>query len=145
MTMLAALILLLATSTLPTPLVAAVPPATAAARPLSRAAREAAFVRSVDPAKSANFVTSDLRYYTGTHVNYTCEIETIVRPGVVLGQCGSEAEPIDLFVRLSTAGRHVGDRLRVLGIMEAPASWADVTGHTVYYAFLQAVFVDPVR
>ncbi len=114
-------------------------------KPVSRAAQEARFLRSVDRQNTANLVTGDLSYYTGSHVAYTCDVDTIVRPGVILGQCGSEAEPIDLFVRLSTAHLRTGDRLRVLGIMEQPASWADVMGHTVYYAFLRAVFVDRVR
>jgi hypothetical protein len=51
---------------------------------------------------------------------------------------------MDLFVKLPTQHVRMGERFRVLGIMEAPATWADVTGHTVYYAFLRAVFVDPI-
>ena len=67
-----------------------------------------------------------------------------MRPGIILGQCGADAEPMDLFVKLPTQHVRMGERFRVLGIMEAPATWADVTGHTVYYAFLRAVFVDPI-
>ena len=79
-----------------------------------------------------------LTAFAGTHVAYTCDVDVIVRPGVILGQCGSEAEPLDLFVELPTAKLHVGQRLRVLGIMDRPASWADISGHTVYYAFVKA-------
>jgi hypothetical protein len=114
------------------------------AKAQSRAAREARFLRNVDPHRTANLVTGDLSYYTGSHVDYVCDVDTIVRSGVILGQCGSEAEPIDLFVRLPTAHLRVGARLRVLGIMEPPATWADVMGHTVYYAFVRAVFVDAI-
>jgi hypothetical protein len=112
---------------------------------LSRPVQEARFLRSVDREKSANLVTGDLSRYTGSRVDYQCAVDAIVRPGVILGQCGSEAEPIDLFVRLPTEHVRVGQRLRILGIMEAPVTWADVMGHTVYYAFLRAVFVDPLR
>jgi hypothetical protein len=121
------------------------PTTSSAVRPPSRAVQEARFLRSVDPQKSANLVTGDLSFYTGSHVDYECSVDTIVRPGTILGQCGSEAEPIDLFVRLPTAHLRVGERLRILGVMDAPASWTDVTGHTVYYAFLHAVFVDSLR
>jgi hypothetical protein len=114
-------------------------------KPVSRAAQEASFLRTVDPTRTANFVTGDLARYAGMHVDYVCDVDTIVRAGVILGQCGSEAEPIDLFVRLRTDHLRVGDRLRVLGVMEQPATWADVMGHTVYYAFVRAVFVDAVK
>jgi hypothetical protein len=120
----------------------AAPPA---AKPATRATQEARFLRTVDPSRTANFVTGDLTRYAGTHVAYICDVDTVVRAGVILGQCGSDAEPIDLFVRLPTDHLRVGDRLRVLGIMEPPATWADVMGHTVYYAFVRAMFVDTVK
>jgi hypothetical protein len=114
----------------------------AVAKPASRSIQEARFLRTVDRQRTANLVTGDLTYYAGSHVDYTCDVDVIVRSGVILGQCGSDAEPIDLFVKLPTAHLRVGDRLRVLGIMEPPATWADVMGHTVYYAFVRAIFVD---
>lgn len=108
-------------------------------------AQEAAFLRTVDRRNSAYVVTGDLSRFAGTHVAYTCAVDAIVRPGVMLGQCGAEAEPIDLFVELPTAKLHAGDRLRILGYMDRPATWTDVSGHSVYYAFLKAVFVDRLR
>jgi hypothetical protein len=120
--------------------------ATASAATASqRSNAEAAFLHTVNPRNTANVVTGDLSAYAGTHVAYTCVVDAIVREDVILGQCGSEAEPMDLFVRLSTAHLRFGERLRVLGILERPASWADVTGHTVYYAFLRAVYVDQLH
>jgi hypothetical protein len=116
--------------------------AASAATASDRSNAEAAFLRTVNPRNTANVVTGDLSAYAGTHVAYTCVVDAIVREDVILGQCGSEAEPMDLFVRLPTAHLRFGERLRVLGILERPASWADITGHTVYYAFLRAVHVD---
>jgi hypothetical protein len=116
-----------------------------AATATQRADQEAAFLRTVNPRNTANVVTGDLAAYASTHVAYTCVVDSIVRDGVILGQCGSDAEPMDLFVRVPTAHLRAGDRLRILGILERPASWADVTGHTVYYAFLRAVYVDRLR
>jgi hypothetical protein len=104
--------------------------------------QEAAFLRTVDRQNTANVVTGDLVHYAGTHVAYICDVDNVVKPGLILGQCGSEAEPMDLFVHLSTTGIRVGDRLEVLGVMEQPAMWTDITGHTVYYAFLKAIFVN---
>ena len=74
-----------------------------------------------------------------------CAVDGIVRPGIILGQCGSAAEPTDVFVKLPTARLRMSERLRVLGVMEAPAARADVAGHTIYYAFIRAVFADPIR
>jgi hypothetical protein len=113
-----------------------------AATVAQRSDQEAAFLRTVNPRNTANVVTGDLAAYAGTHVAYTCVVDAIVRDGVILGQCGSEAEPMDLFVRVPTQRLRFGERLRILGVLERPASWADVTGHTVYYAFLRAVYVD---
>lgn len=115
-----------------------------AGRP-TRAEAEAAFLKTVNNRNSSYVVTGDLAHYAGTHVAYTCSVDAIVRPGVILGQCGAEAEPVDLFVELPTEHLRAGDKLRVLGVMERPATWTDVTGHTVYYAFVRAVFVDPAR
>jgi len=120
-------------------------PVAALADGQSRPAQEAAFMRTVNVHDTAYVVTGDLPAYAGRHVAYTCDVDVVVRSGVILGQCGSEAEPMDLFVELPTGGLHAGDRLRVLGVMDRPASWSDITGHTVYYAFLKAVFVDRVR
>lgn len=102
-------------------------------------------MRSVDPHKTANAVTGDLSAYAGTHVAYTCEVDQVIRDGVILGQCGPEEEPVDLFVHIATKHLHHGEKYRILGIIERPAEWTDIYGHTVYYAFLNAVFVDPVK
>jgi hypothetical protein len=104
--------------------------------------QEAAFLRTVDRHNTANVVTADLPRYAGTHVAYLCDVDKVVRAGLILGECGSTAEPLDLFIHLPTAGLHDGERLRVLGVMEPPAMWTDITGHTVYYAFIKARFVD---
>ena len=112
------------------------------ARPGAPGAKEAAFLRTVDRHNTANVVTGDLERYAGTHIAYECAVDKIVRPGLILGECGSSAEPLDLFIHVATAGLHEGERLRVLGVMERPAMWTDVTGHTVYYAFIKAMFVD---
>ncbi len=106
------------------------------------AVREAAFMRTVDRQKTAYVVTGDLVHYAGTHVAYTCEVDRIVQPGVILGDCGTEAEPMDLFVHIATGRLHAGERLKILGVMEPPATWTDISGHTVYYAFMKAVFVE---
>ena len=119
-------------------------PATAATHP-TRGEQEAAFLRTVDVRNTANVVTGDLTTSVGTHVDYRCDVDRIVRSGVILGQCGGEAEPMDLFVELPTSHLREGDHLRILGVMERPASWSDITGHTVYYAFVRAVFVDRVK
>jgi len=99
-------------------------------------------MRTVNPRNTANRVTGDLPYYAGTHVAYTCTVDEIVQAGLILGQCGPEAEPVDLYVKLPTQQLRVGQRLRVLGILERPVPWTDIFGHTVYYAFVKAVFVD---
>jgi hypothetical protein len=116
-----------------------------AEKALSRSAQEARFLRAVDRQSSLSRVTGDLSRYTGSRVAYVCAVDGIVRRGIILGQCGSDAEPTDVFIKLSTEHLRMGERLRVLGIMETPATWADVTGHTIFYAFVRAVFVDPIR
>jgi len=118
--------------------------ASAAEMTPSRAAREAAFLRSVKPNQTANDMTANVLAHVGEHVAYRCEIEEIERPGVVVGQCGSADEPVDLYLKLPPGTWRVGERLRVLGVMDVPASWSDAGGHTVYYPFVKAVFVDRV-
>jgi len=115
-----------------------------AANVLSHGVQEARFLRAVDRQNSVSRVTGDLSSSAGSRVAFVCAVDGIVRRGIMLGQCGSDAEPTDLFVKLPTEHLRMGERLRVLGVMEAPATWVDVTGHPVYYAFVRAVFVDPL-
>lgn len=114
----------------------------AGADPPRLSAREAAFMRTVDRQNTANVVTGDLVRFTGTHVAYLCDVDNVVAPGLILGQCGSAEEPMDLFVHLPTRGVRAGDRLRILGVVEPPAMWTDLSGSTVYYAFIKALYVD---
>jgi hypothetical protein len=116
-----------------------------AEKALSRSVQEAHFLRLMDRQNTASRVTADLSRYTGSRVAYVCAVDGIVRPGIILGQCGPDAEPMDLFLKLPTQHLRLGERLRFLGVMEEPATWADVTGHTVYFAFVRAIFVDPIR
>jgi len=111
----------------------------------TRAAQEAAFMRVVDPRNTADAVTGDLMAMAGKHVAYDCYVEEVIRDGVMIGQCGNPDEPIDVFVKLATAHLKINDHLHVLGVLEQPAVWSDVTGHVVYYAFLRAVFVHRLR
>ncbi len=106
---------------------------------------EAAFLRTVNPRLSANVVTSNLTYFAGTHVAYACEIQHVVQAGVALGDCGTSEEPVSLFIHLPTAHLREGQNVRVVGVMETPVSWTTVTGRTVYYAFLKALYVDRLR
>jgi hypothetical protein len=110
--------------------------------PASRRNAEAAFLRTVDSRYNANYVTGDLPRYAGKHVAYTCTVDAIVDATLMLGQCGSPDEPVDLYVRVVTANLRVRDQLRVLGVLEKPVPWTDIFGHTVYYAFVRAVFAD---
>jgi hypothetical protein len=111
----------------------------------SRAHAEALFMRTVDMATDdANATVGNLQKNAGKHVAFDCWVEQVVRDGVMIGQCGNPDEPIDVYVELPTAGLHIDDHLRVLGVMMPPAEWSDVTGHPMYYAFLRAVFVDHV-
>jgi hypothetical protein len=116
----------------------------AAAKAPSRSVEEARFLRAVDRQNSVSRVTGDLSSSVGNRVAFVCAVDGIVRRGIILGQCGSVAEPTDLFVKMPTEHPRVGQRLHVLGVMETPATWVDVTGHPVYYAFVRAVFVDPL-
>jgi hypothetical protein len=111
----------------------------------ARRAQEAVFMRSVKRNQTANDMTANVPAHTGEHVAYTCSIEEITRPAVVVGQCGAEEEPVDLYLELPPGKWRVGWVLRVLGIMDRPGSWADVSGHTIYYPFVKAVFVDRLR
>ncbi|HEY5350577.1 MAG TPA: hypothetical protein VIJ64_12615 [Candidatus Lustribacter sp.] len=124
----------------PAPAAEAVPSLTPARR-----AQEAPFMRLVKRNQTANDMTADVPAHTGEHVAYTCSIEEIERPTVVVGQCGSEEEPVDLYLELPPGTWRAGQRLRVLGIMDHPGSWSDASGHTIYYPFVRAVFVDPLR
>lgn len=90
-------------------------------------------------------MTDDVPHHTGEHVAYTCSVDEIVRPAIVIGQCGPEDEPVDLYLELPAGMWRTGQVLRVLGIIDRPGSWSDVSGHTVYYPFIKAVFVDPLR
>ena len=110
-----------------------------------RQAQEVAFMRSVKPNQTAEDMTSNVLAHTGEHVAYTCEISELTRPGVVVGQCGPDEEPVDVYLRLPAGNWRMGQRVRVLGILDTPASWSDVSGHTIYYPFVRAVFVDRLR
>jgi hypothetical protein len=112
----------------------------------TRAHDEALFLRTVDAATNdANATVGNLQGNAGKHVAFDCYVEQVVRDGVMIGQCGNPDEPIDVFVKLPTTGLKIDDHLRVLGVMEQPAEWSDVTGHPIYYAFLRAIYVDRVR
>jgi hypothetical protein len=110
----------------------------------ARRAKEAVFMRTVKPNLTANEMTSDVLGHVGDRVAFICTIEEITRPGVVVGQCGSEGEPVDLYLKLPGTWR-AKDRVRVLGSMDTPASWSDVGGHTIYYPFVNVVFADRIR
>jgi hypothetical protein len=112
--------------------------------PAARRAQEAAFLRTVDPLLTADRMTSDVLAYVHAHVAFICEVEELTRPGVVVGQCGTEGEPVDLYLKLPGTW-HKNEKLRVLGIMDTPASWSDVDGHTIYYPFVRAVYVDRLQ
>lgn len=80
--------------------------------------------------------------YAGSPVAYSCNVDAVLRKGTIIGQCGPETEPVDLFIEMPGARVKTGQRVRVLGLLEPPIPWTDVFGHTVYYAFVRAVFVD---
>jgi hypothetical protein len=61
--------------------------------------QEAAFLRTVGRRNTANVVTADLQRFAGTHIAYVCDVDRIVKPGLILGECGSTAEPLDLVIR----------------------------------------------
>ncbi len=119
--------------------------AQAASPPPTRAQQERAFMKAVDASMTADAAVGNLMAAAGKHVAYECYVEQVIRDGVMIGQCGDPDEPIDVFVKLGTAHLRIGDHLRVLGVIEQPAVWSDVTGHPVYYAFLRAAFVDRLK
>jgi hypothetical protein len=110
----------------------------------SRHAQEAAFARAVKVDQTANVVTGNVPYYTGMHVGYTCDVDDIITPAVLIAQCGRDEEPVDLYVEMPTSGWRLHERFRLFGVIDRPGSWADVTGHTIYYPFIRAVYVDRV-
>ncbi len=114
----------------------------AVSAPSKPALTEAAFLHTVNPRLTANVVTSNLTFFAGTHVAYECEIQHVVQAGVAQGDCGTSEEPVSLFIHLPTGRLHEGDNVRVVGYMENPIPWTSVTGRTVYYAFVKALFVD---
>jgi hypothetical protein len=116
--------------------------ASAKTRPRPSAA-ERTYLRTVTPL-TADQVTANLRGVVGKHVSFVCEIVSIVNAQTMIGQCGKEIEPVDLYVHMPTAGTHAGERFRVIGEMESPGFWVDVTGHTWYTPFVKAHFVDRV-
>ena len=115
-------------------------PVRAAATSAATSPAERAFARTVRPL-TAEAVTADLTAATGEHVAFDCSVVSVVDAGAIVGQCGRVQEPVDLYVHLRTAGLRPGARLRVLGEMEAPSQWVDITGHTWYTGFVKARFV----
>ena len=87
-------------------------------------------------------MTANLRGVVGKRVAFVCEIVSIVDRGTMIGQCGKEIEPVDIYVHMPTVHEKTGERVRVLGEMETPAMWVDVSGHPWYTAFVKARFVD---
>ena len=104
-------------------------------------AAERAYARGVAPA-SANEVTGNLLRNIGKRVAFICTVTAIVHPDTMIGQCGREAEPVDMYVLTPTAGYRIGTKLRVLGEMLPPGQWVDVTGHSWFTPFVKAKFVD---
>jgi hypothetical protein len=104
---------------------------------------ERAYARTIAPA-SANEVTANLIKNIGKHVAFICTVTAIVHPDTMIGQCGRDAEPIDMYVLTPTAGYHVGTKLRVLGEMAPPGQWVDVTGHSWFTPFVKAKFADRI-
>jgi hypothetical protein len=97
----------------------------------SRSRQEAAFLRTVNRKRTASVITGDLPSYAGSHVAYTCDVDEVHRKGVIVGQCGPEAEPVGLFIEMPNVRVQTGQRVRVLGILEPPVPWTDIFGHTV--------------
>lgn len=122
-------------------LAALVPTVPTDAAPAAVRDAKRAFARTVEPI-SAHDVTGNLRGDVGKHVRFTCAVATIVDRGSIVGQCGETYEPVNLYVHLATAGLKKGDRLRVMGEMEPPAVWVDITGHPWYTGFIHARYVD---
>ena len=104
-------------------------------------ASEREFARTVAPL-TANDVTANLPGNVGKHVAFRCEVIAVVDAGAIIGQCGKDIEPVDLYVHLRTAGLRTGERLRVLGEMEPPSQWVDINGHTWFTGFVKAKYVE---
>jgi hypothetical protein len=127
----------------PSAATAAAVPVAKATPHLSRARQEAIFARSINRENTADRVTGDLSAFAGAHVRYDCDVEDVVGPHTILGQCGADVEPVDLFINMPPMRLHKGDRWRILGTLLEPVPTTDIGGHTVFYAFVQAMFVDP--
>ena len=104
---------------------------------------ERAYLRTVTPL-TANEVTANLRGVVGKRVAFVCEIVTVVDRGTMIGQCGKDIEPVDIYVHMPTSGTKTGQRVRVIGEMETPSMWVDVSGHPWYTGFVKAHFVDRI-
>ena len=115
----------------------------AALAPSHMTAAERAYARTIEPA-SANEVTGDLIKNIGKHVAFICTVTAIVHPDTMIGQCGRDAEPVDMYVLTPTAGFRIGTKLRVLGEMTPPGQWVDVTGHSWFTPFVKARFADRI-
>ena len=102
---------------------------------------ERTFARSVTSLTAAD-VTSNLRGVVGRRVAFVCSITSIVDSATAIGQCGKDIEPYDLYLHFATHGVKPGEKLRILGEMETPGVWVDVTGHPWYTAFVKARYVD---
>lgn len=110
-----------------------------AANPAPQAER--AYLRTVT-SLTANDVTANLRGVVGKRVAFVCEIVSVVDRATMIGQCGKDEEPIDIYVHMPTAGARAGQKYRVIGEMETPAVWVDVVGHPWYTGFVKARFFD---
>jgi hypothetical protein len=115
----------------------------AALAPAHMSASERAYARTIAPA-SANEVTANLIKNIGKRVAFICTVTAIVHPDTMIGQCGRDAEPIDMYVLTPTKGYTVGTKLRVLGEMAPPGQWVDVTGHSWFTPFVKAKFADRI-
>jgi hypothetical protein len=111
--------------------------------PAHMSSSERAYARTIEPA-SANEVTANLIKNIGKRVAFICTVTAIVHADTMIGQCGRDAEPIDMYVLTPTAGYHVGTKLRVLGEMAPPGQWVDVTGHSWFTPFVKAKFADRI-
>lgn len=104
-------------------------------------AAERAYLHTVTTL-TANDVTSNLRGVVGKRVSWNCEIVSVVDRATMIGQCGKDTEPVDIYVHMPTNGTRPGERFHIVGEMETPAMWVDVVGHPWYTAFVKARFFD---
>ena len=109
----------------------------------SRAAEEAAFLNGVDRNETANAMTGDVPYFTGSKIKLRFTVEAIVGPGVMVAQCGKRSNRSTSTCAPRTEHRHAGDVLRVLRVVDT-LFWTDLMGHTVYYPIVNARFVDVI-